>query len=670
MVAAGCGTQVPANDGPWRHPAAALIASFALITGAGRVGAQPPEGGVESGASVEHAARLGLPEGQTHVYLDGVPLELAGYPYGPATLPPGLVDRADVHSGAPPVSFGSTRRGYALDLSSEPSRTRAGASYEQASFGTHRARASVQPVHAPSGMFTRIGGYADTAENDRPVDVKVADERGRLAAVTVPLFNAARRVLGANIEVGVVERPWADRLSFSGFVAGLTEQIPHNARMAVPYGEARYRETRAGGSVRAVHPLGPSFSLDLFAGYQHVRSGFLDVTDCVWDWFGSCVARRLREGEVNGYPSDVTTREHHGFARATLAWRLHPDHRLVVSSAPRHATRQSEDRRLPALGMTAALERRHELSSVVSGVDYHARVLEDRLEGRFFVRHYLEAADISRVRGSGLSSPEERTMTRFGAGAGLRHRLLRYLWASAAYAWTAELLELEQILGDQKLLAPNSELLPQSTRELRASLVTGAEDMLAGGFGAGASAYRRDVHDLVLLQGNDRPRYENIESARGVGVEASARWVSPGGFVALRGLVGHEDLRSTSVPAEPSAEPNLEGERVPKSPYLFAGGGARVTLRGLLVARDELGVSYSVRHEGSYPRTWGRLTLVDETVPAATRHDAGVAYAFGIARGRLGLDAWIENLADAAAFDAFGGQRPRRSFHARLAGEW
>jgi TonB family protein len=72
----------------------------------------------------------GLYDDQIRFFLDEIPLDLAGYPFGVVDVPPNLVDRVEVYRGVVPIRFGADALGGAVNLVSDTSYvTHAGASY-------------------------------------------------------------------------------------------------------------------------------------------------------------------------------------------------------------------------------------------------------------------------------------------------------------------------------------------------------------------------------------------------------------------------------------------------------------------------------------------------------------------------------------------------------------
>src|SRR5262249_19840782 len=82
----------------------------------------------------------GLTDDQVRFFLDGVPLELAGYPFGIANVPVNLIERVEIYSGVVPARFGADALGGAVNLVTDDDLRghKLAASYEVGSFGTLR----------------------------------------------------------------------------------------------------------------------------------------------------------------------------------------------------------------------------------------------------------------------------------------------------------------------------------------------------------------------------------------------------------------------------------------------------------------------------------------------------------------------------------------------------
>ena len=331
--------------------------------------------GVRRGGGLGSSTRFslnGLTDYQVRFFLDGVPLELAGYPFGVANVPVNLVERAEIYSGVVPIRFGADALGGAVNLvsSQDLHGTHAGASYEVGSFDTHRLTLGARNLHQPSGLFTRVNGFFDYARNDYPVDVEVPDERGRLSPARAYRFHDRYRAAGGNAEVGLVDRPWARRLLLRGFVTDYDKDYQHNITMSVPYGGVTYGETAAGASLRYEQPLGHGFAVDVIGGYTYIRGDFLDVASCVYDWFGRCLRERRTPGETDERPHDQVYWDNWAFGLVNLEWRAHPQHTLRLSIAPNHLTRTGDERRQSSPDARDPLTAERRVTTLVNGLEY------------------------------------------------------------------------------------------------------------------------------------------------------------------------------------------------------------------------------------------------------------------------------------------------------------
>jgi len=139
----------------------------------------------------------GLTDDQVRFFIDGVPLELAGFSFGVANVPVNLIERVEIHSGVVPIRLGADALGGAVNLitAQDVQGTHLAGSYELGSFDTHRLTLEGRHLQRSSGLFTRATGFFDSARNDYPMNVEVPTTRGgcRRRASTASTTGIARR---------------------------------------------------------------------------------------------------------------------------------------------------------------------------------------------------------------------------------------------------------------------------------------------------------------------------------------------------------------------------------------------------------------------------------------------------------------------------------------------
>ncbi|MEM6295166.1 MAG: TonB-dependent siderophore myxochelin receptor MxcH [Myxococcota bacterium] len=622
--------------------------------------------GVRKSGGLGSSARFslnGLGGDQVRIFVDGVPLEFSGYPFGIANIPVNLVQRVEFYQGVVPIRFGADALGGAVNIVTDDvvGGTHGGFSYQGGSFGTHRAAASLRHHHAPSGFVLRAAGFFDQAENDYRVDVEVPDEQGRLSPANVRRFHDGYRASGANLELGVVERRWADRLVGRVFVTDFEKELQHNVVMTVPYGEPTSGATAAGGSLRYAKRFRHDVDLDVVAGYGFTQRRFQDLATCIYDWFGQCIRDRPAPGEISGARDQIVD-DHAVYARANAGWQIGIAHALRASVSPTYVTRTGEDFQTPE-GSRDVLTAERDVTKIVTGLEYQLDVLDDRIENIAFGKHYAQIVAAEDPIAGGDFIRRDNTTTRFGVGDSIRFRMTDWMFAKGSYEYATRLPNAEELFGDAALVVANLELQPEVSHNGNVGLVVSDASTRAGAWRGGVTGFLRDVDQLIVLLGNDRVfSYQNVFRARSAGIEASAGWTSPKNYLALDANVTYQDVRNVSDEGTFGA---FEGDRIPNLPYLFANGTARLQFDDVVVGRDRVSLFWTTRFVEGFFRGWESVGLAEfkQTVDRQVLHSLALTYLLQGDEVSLSFTGEVQNLADARAFDFFGVQRPGRALY-------
>jgi vitamin B12 transporter len=625
-------------------------------------------GGLGSGARF---SLNGLTDDQIRFFFDGVPLDVAGWGFGLESVPVNLIERAEVYRGIVPIRFGADALGGAVNLVSPENvrGSRAAGSLQLGSFETYRLTLAARHTHAPSGLYVSVNGFLDHADNDYAVDVEVPDEKGRLHGAEVHRFHDGYDAYGGGAEVGFVDRPWARRLILRVFGTRRDKELQHNIVMSVPYGEARYWIATRGVSLRYEQPRFGSSGFGahalLVAGRQAID--FKDLSPFVYDWFGRRIRERVRPGEIGLAPADERIWQHTGLGRFGVSYTptLNHSFRLVVS--PTFADRKGRDRLVVMGRDPLSAERRY--LSVVSGVEYEADVLGDRVESITFGKSYLFRPSSEETLPGNIFRRLEQNSRHFGVGEGLRLRVARYLWVKASYEWATRLPTPDELFGNGVLIVSNLRLVPERSHNGNLSLTLDLRATQAGEFRGEVNAFVRHSDNLIVLLGNDMVfSYQNVYTSRSQGLETSAGWTSPGEYLSVDGNVTWQSVRNQS---DSGTFRDFKGDRIPNRPWLFANLQARTQLKNVSGPTDSLMLSYYLRYVKGFFRGWESLGLREfkQVVPDQTTHALALTY---LATGKL-TQTWsaeIQNLTDAKAYDFFGVERPGRAFYVKVTAEY
>jgi len=647
----------------------------------------------------------GLTDQQIPTFLDGLPIELAFFPFGVASFPVNLADHVEIYKGVVPIRFGADALGGAINLVSDHRyENGVGASAQVGSFGEQRFTVNGAARHDPTGLVVNVAGFFDHADNDYDVDVEVPDDRGRLSPARVPRFHDAYRAFGGTIEAGIVDQRWAKRLLLRGYAVRLDKELQHNTVMTVPYGEARYAQTAVGTTARYEVDATPDFKLELVAAYAYRTADFVDKSMWVYDWFGERVRERRIGGEIETDPRDQTYWWHNWFGRAVATYHIAPAHVVTLVSTPTFTTASGDERIMSNPDARDPLTAKRERTTVVSGLEYEANLFkfgernkrpesgsaepaatsdadydydaEDsrneadyRLQNLFFVKQYHYQAASEEPLTGGVFRDREVVTNRFGIGNGVRVRLTRELQLKASYEYATRLPTPDEVFGDAILVQDNLLLKPEISHNANVGVKLDLKRTPIGNLLVEVTGFFRDADHLIVLLGNDRFfTYQNVFGARALGVENLIDWISPGKLVFLDGSVTFQDFRNTS---SEGTFGDFEGDRIPNRPWLFASWGGRVHLEKLFASHDELEPFYVGRYVNEFFRGWESQGLREfkQTVAAQSTHNVGITYVWNGDPTTLTATLEIQNLFDARNYDFFGVQKPGRGIYLKISGD-
>lgn len=618
----------------------------------------------------------GLTDDQVRMYLDGVPLEQSGYPFGIANVPVNLLDRVEIYRGVVPVRFGADALGGAVNLVTPDVRqSYLGGSYQIGSFGTHRVTIDGRYHDAPSGFVLAHSAFLDVAKNDYPVQVDLPQPDGSLAPTKVRRFHDAYRAFGARLEGGLVDRPWAKRLLLSGYVSSADKQIQNNLWMTgPPFGEPVFRQDVYGATARyLVRPtiLGTQFDVDAVANYSYRTYGLRDVSSHRYSWTGeqtATIPNRKSWGEIGDAPVDELLRQHALYARVLTTWEPATEHALRLALTPAYTARTGDNRFEVEPGATDVLNAKNALLTFVAGVEYELNLFDDRLSNIVFAKAYVYRASGQEqaAAGGGLEQTHADRQTQ-GAGDMLRLRATRWLDVKASYEYATRLPRADEVLGNGALVLPNLQLLPEVSHNVNLGPHLAAKRTRLGSVSLDVNMFLRALDRLILLLGSGRSgKFSNVYSARSLGVESALSWSAPGGWLSLDGTLTWQDFRNTARSGDFA---DTRGDRVPNRPYLFGSWGARARLDDVILKTDSLEPFYLGRYVHSFYVAWGSVgdPATKLSVPLQVTHDLGVSWIFENDVARITATAEIQNVTDARLYDNYGVQRPGRAFYVKLA---
>lgn len=609
----------------------------------------------------------GLTDDQIRFFMDEVPLAFSGYSFGFANVPVNLVERIEIYKGVVPIRFGADALGGAVNIVT-PAATagmHGSVSYQTGSFATNRLALSGQYTNNTTGLFARVAGFWDDAKNNYKVDVQVADDRGRLADVTVPRFHDAYTAKGVNAEIGLKNKAWAQQLSLKVFGSDFFKELQNNNVMTIPYGGVVYGEKTKGVSTRYKQNFGKKVGLDYVMGYSFSETRFTDTSSYVYNWYGNRVAKRVQTGEINN-ASDQFLWEKSSYARLNGEYILREGQVLRVSSAPTFVTRTGDELRQMNPGGRDPLTARRDLLTWVNGFEYESTSPDTRLQNFMFVKHYTQQQRSEEPLPGGDFRQRNRNSTYYGLGDSFRYGLSERLRLKASYEWATRLPNPDEIFGDGALTLSNLYLQPERSHNGNLELSLVNNPSAKSKWNASINGFVRAAQNLIVLLGTDKLfGYQNVFSANSIGAELAGGWITLKDRLSLEGNLTWQNFRNASSNGNFAT---YQGDRIPNTPYQMANANASYRLPKLFRKADEISFFWNARYVYQFYRGWESAGLKEfkQIVPTQFVNNVGFTYKLSIKGLNNALTGEMQNLANAKVYDNFGVQKPGRAFFVKL----
>ncbi len=639
--------------------------------------------------SDERMSMNGLSDEQIATFLDGVPVELAFFPFGVASFPVNLADRVEIYKGVVPIRLGGHALGGAVNLVTDRRRENGfGGSAQVGSFGEQRFTAYGSYRHEPAGFLTSGSLFFDHSDNDYEIDVEVPDARGKLSPTRVPRFHDDYRALGGTVDVGVVDRPWARTLSLRAYAVRLDKEYQHNLVMTVPYGEVNYGQSSVGVTGRYEVEPEEGFRLGLLAAYSYRTADFQDKAKWVYDWFGERVRARRIAGEIERDPADQIVWWHNVLGRAVAEYHIDATNVLTLASTPTFTTLTGDERIQADPGARDPLAARRIHTTLVSGLEYETNlfVMPDvsrsndaatsseeadyRLQNVLFLKHYLYDASSEEELSGNVFRDRDVHVNRFGFGNGVRFRVTRDVTLKASYEFATRLPTVDETFGDGVLVRANLLLEPEISHNANFSAEYRDPKLPIGELTVEANGFMRAADNLIVLLGNDRfYTHQNVYGARALGIEGAVEWTSLGKYLTLETNATWQEYRNAS---SEGTFRDFEDDRIPNRPWLFVNWAARLHFDDVFFDRDEIEPFYNGRYVHEFFRGWesqGRREW-KQTVDSQVVHGVGLSYVFAARPASLTLTFELQNLFDSKNYDFFGAQKPGRQMFVKLSGDF
>ncbi len=612
---------------------------------------------------------------------DGIPLDYLRDGFNISSLPVNALERVEVYKGVLPVALGVDALGGVVNFISRRTQPRyLAASYEAASFNTHRVTLNGYYSDAAKKWFAGVDAFYNYSDNDYKAKVKVTDPvTSNQVYDRVRLFHNSFQSSYAELSAGVTNRSWADELKIAIAVFQINRDQNHPALMTDPYGAIKGKQSSLVPTLRYKKTfLQEKLLLDQFLVHNTVTVERIDTLSGRYDWYGNFypVAGRIGESRQAALSAiDYTNTTSRTYIRYALA----THHALEFNNVYTVLQQKGRDPYGPKMDGTdiSLISLPATYNKLVTGLGLSSKWWEGKLETTLMGKFYY-------YRSSGIESWQARPITandkvtQSGTNWGIAAAAKYTVNQKHLFRFSAELAnrlpDQEELFGDGIWTVPNFSLSPERSLNANAGYryTSTRKDRIE------VNAFYRRTSDLILLIPVQAPyaQYQNVRHVKGFGWEADGLYHLTKAVV-VNGNITWQDIRLFKLTS--SVDQWQNKARLRNTPYFFANAGITVQLKKLVAVQDRLKLYsyYSFIREyyletipkrlepGGFLGLWGNAGVNTELViPDQHLWSAGFSYSPLSAKLSFGME--VKNILNHDLYDNYRVQKAGRSFHLKI----
>lgn len=610
---------------------------------------------------------------QVKFFIDGVPMDNFGSSFQINNIPINLAERVEVYKGVVPIWLGSDALGGAVNIVTDSSpKTYADASYSFGSFNTHRSSINAGII-TKKGVTFQVNAFQNYSDNNYWVTVETSDlNTGKYyPEIRVRRFhdNYHNETLIAN--VGVINKKYADKLTF-GITAGQNKfDVQTGARMQVVYGswfkqgntimpQIKYQKNNL---------FVKNLNFNMSANYNFGYEQNVDTVNVKFNW--------LPGGEKHG-PSGVKGGEqsrqlykynnNNGLATANLSYDIGEGHSLMLNNVTNTFNRKGWDELSP---QSKANEQPKISNKNITGFGYRFQPTEKwntTLFGKYFYQRtkYSQSVTVSEAWGSEVYYLEQvNKFNKLGYGIATTYFILPNLQIKASHEKAYRLPETEELFGDLTNTSGNISLKPEQSYNYNLGFSLATHINKIHRFNFEVNALYRKTSDFIrtnLDPNQVKQSMKNWDKVDNKGIDGEVRYsyknlITSGLNVTYQNILDKSYLNQNSN--IPSLSYNTE---MPNLPSFFSNYDFSVFLHDVYRKSNTLSFGYNLLYVAPfylYTPAYGtsnKKFLTDRQFA----HDVNVVYT--IANGKYNIAFECKNLMDNLLIDNYSLQKPSRGF--------
>jgi len=615
---------------------------------------------IRSTGGVGSASRIsvrGLEGKRMGVYIDEAAIgQLSDY-VSLNDIPTDMIERIEVYKGIVPYRFGGSALGGAVNVvTKEYPPVYLDASYEIASFNTHKLNFAFKRTDRNSGLQFGFGGCLTYSDNSYKMHLQNLDNR----VVERDHDQFKKAMLGGSIKA---TKWYFDEAKLElVFLATRAEiqGIDSDIREAYNHGMSGI----AALTLKRDNFLVDGLDLDFDGCFSYGKNGLCDKAMSRYDWDGNRYTPvTIYGGEQGNYASDSDNRTHDYVGKLNLNYLLNEHHSFNINLYATH-TRQNPENELMDKSFGYQTNFPSHMSSFTTGFSYDLTLFNGKFMSATTLKNFNYSSDTKVLEYTRINEPKDVSLNRnyWGISEAMRYKITNDIMAKIAVSSEVRIPTAEELTGNGYSILPATNLEPERCKGLTGGFIYHHTNSY-GFIEIEANYFLNQLDNMIRYQADMIPsmaRYANFGKVVTKGAEIDIKG-DVTSFLYCYANATYQDLRDKRKHEVGSTAANpTYNKRMPNIPYFLANFGIELHKENLFGGKEQNSrflFDASYIHEYFYDFEMSKYQ--DRKIPTSLTFDTGIEHSFGNNRWTLSFK--LKNLTDRVVYSDLNRPLPGRN---------
>jgi len=512
------------------------------------------------------------------------------------------------------------------------------------------------------------GGYVNylTAKNNYPVEAEVSDPvTGRVKTDVVKRFHDEFSLLSVRLDIGVVNKKFADLLMLSAIAVNTKKQIQHGILMNEPCGEANVSATNYEGRLiyRKDSIINKHLNIELNHVINQSTVNYIDSTRNIYNWYGQITGQRLLGNELYHFdtPHQANVVSVRTFSKLFTSYRINDHLNIKFSSFYSTYRRTGSDPLSAKENGIDPYAAEPWVQSLFSGLSLHIELFKKKVKTITGIKEFIFNASQSMAQGQSGKIKASGNYTGFWQV--IQYQIKPSLMANISYEYTYRLPDPNELFGDVVITSPNTALKPENSHNANIGLQLRKEKNRMEYFFV-VNGFNRNIKDIIFLGFPVHgAHYSNIFNSRSYGIEGDGSLIYKKELTFSFNICWQELKNMSNYNYDGTFSTRYYNTRLPNTPWFF-GQAAIVWAKNEVVLPNTKTEFYSdvyyVHNFFLRPEADGGGSS-KYIIPTQLIPNVGITEQFEKIHTSLSFE--IHNISDTKSYDNFRVQKPGRTFH-------